>query len=110
MDGPAVLRLTLQRVGPFLEALRPGLARGLPGIARVVPHQASAAGFRLMARLGWAPERVERTLDWTGNVVAALILIALCEAVAAGQICRGDRVLLSGTGAGVTLGGIVMTY
>lgn len=110
MDGRAVLRLTLQRVGPFLEALRPGLARGLPGIAHAVPHQASEAGFRLMAGLGWPPGRVERTLDWTGNVVAASIPIALCEAVAAGRVRRGDRVLLSGTGAGLTLGGVVMTY
>ena len=110
MDGRGVLRLTLQHVGPFLEALRPGLARGLPGIEHVVPHQASAAGFRLMAGLGWPARCVERTLDWTGNVVAASIPIALYEAVAAGRIRRGDRILLTGTGAGLTLGGLVLTY
>ncbi len=110
MDGRGVLRLTLGRVGPFLEALRPGLSRGLPGIDRVVPHQASRAGFRLIDALGWPAERVEQTLAWTGNVVAASIPIALHTAVAAGRIARGDRVLLTGTGAGLTLGGVVLTY
>ena len=110
MDGRAVLRLTIQRVGPFLDALRPGLARGLAGVDRVVPHQASRAGFRLMEAFGWPAESVERTLDWTGNCVAASIPIALHTAVAAARIRRGDRVLLTGTGAGLTLGGIVLTY
>ncbi len=110
MDGRGVLRFTLARVGPFLEALRPGLSRGLPGIDRVVPHQASRAGFRLMDMLGWPAERVEQTLPWTGNVVAASIPIALHTAVTEGRIARGDRVLLTGTGAGLTLGGVVLTY
>ncbi|HEX8298593.1 MAG TPA: 3-oxoacyl-[acyl-carrier-protein] synthase III C-terminal domain-containing protein [Rubricoccaceae bacterium] len=110
MDGRGVLRLTMQHLVPFLDALRPGLARGLVGIDRVVPHQASRAGFRLMEGLGWPTERVEHTLAWTGNCVAASIPIALHTAVAAGRIGRGDRVLLTGTGAGLTLGGIVLTF
>jgi len=110
MDGRGVLRLTLGRVGPFLEALRPGLASGLAGIDRVVPHQASRAGFRLMDALGWPQACVEQTLAWTGNCVAASIPIALHTAVAGGRIRRGDRVLLTGTGAGLTLGGVVLTY
>ena len=110
MDGRGVLRLTLARVGPFLDALQPGLSRGLPGIDRVVPHQASRAGSRLMEAFGWPAERVEQTLGWTGNVVAASIPIALHTAIEAGRIVRGDRVLLTGTGAGLTLGGVVLTY
>ena len=110
MDGPGVLRLTLRHVGPFLEALRPGLSHGLAGVDRVVPHQASRAGFRLMSALGWPEDRVVRTLDWTGNCVAASLPMALYEAVADGRVHRGDRVLLTGTGAGLTLGGIVLTY
>ena len=110
MDGRGVLRLTMQRVGPFLEALRPGLSCGLAGVDRVVPHQASRAGFRLMDALGWPADRVVRTLDWTGNCVAASVPVALYEAVADGRVRRGDRVLLVGTGAGLTLGGVVLTY
>ena len=63
-----------------------------------------------MSALGWPEDRVVRTLDWTGNCVAASLPMALYEAVADGRVRRGDRVLLTGTGAGLTLGGVVLTY
>jgi 3-oxoacyl-[acyl-carrier-protein] synthase III len=45
-----------------------------------------------------------------GNCVAASIPLTLAETVAAGRIRRGDRVLLVGTGAGLTLGALALTY
>ena len=45
-----------------------------------------------------------------GNCIAASMPLALAEAVASGRVTRGDRVLLFGLAAGLSLGGIAITY
>ncbi|MCL4834834.1 MAG: hypothetical protein KJZ86_20505 [Caldilineaceae bacterium] len=110
MDGPAVLRLVRTYVDGFLEELYPGLSTGLVNIDAVVPHQASKVGLRMLGRFGWPDAKVLRTLDWLGNCIAASVPATLYEGVADGRICRGDKVLLVGTGAGLSMGGLVLTY
>ena len=110
MDGGSVLRLVRTHVDGYLEELYPGLATGLVDIDAVVPHQASKVGLRMLGRFGWPDDKVIRTLDWLGNCVAASVPATLYEGVADGRIRRGDKVLLVGTGAGVSMGGLVLTY
>jgi len=110
MNGPQLLKLTLQHSGNFLERLRPGLSAGLGDIRWVAPHQASLLGLRLLRHFGWPAERILVTLDWLGNSVAASIPVTLAQGVQDGQIRRGDKVLLVGTGAGLSLGGVILTY
>lgn len=110
MDGPAVLRAAAGRAGAFLESLRPGLSRGLGDIDVVVPHQASRLGLDGLALLGMPPERQVRTLERFGNCVAASIPLTLHAAWEAGRLTRGTRVLLVGTGAGLSFGGAIVTW
>jgi 3-oxoacyl-[acyl-carrier-protein] synthase III len=51
-----------------------------------------------------------RTIEWLGNCVAASIPVTLYDAVRKGRIQRGDEVLLVGSGAGLSLGGMIITY
>lgn len=108
MHGLSVLRLASQVVPDFLEGLRPGLSTGLPGIDRVVPHQASAAGLDLMRRYGWPAERTEVTLTHLGNVIAASLPLTLHQARSSGRAKVGDTLLLVGTGAGLIAGGMIL--
>ena len=108
MLGLQVLRLASGILPDFLERLRPGLSRGLPGIDRVVPHQASGAGLRLMERFGWPPEQTEVTLTHLGNVIAASLPLTLHQPREAGRAREGDTLLLAGTGAGLTAGGVIL--
>lgn len=110
MHGPQLLKLTHRYSQNFLEKLRPGLSRSLGEIDWVVPHQASMLGLRLMSHFGWPFERVLVTLDRLGNSVAASIPVTLYQAVQEGRIARGSQVLLVGTGAGLSLGGVIVTY
>lgn len=110
MNGPAVLRMVRKYSADYLEALRPGLSKGLPGIDIVVPHQASKIGLMMLTRFGWPDEQIMRTIEWLGNCVAASIPVTLYDAVHKGRIKRGDQVLLVGTGAGLSLGGMILTY
>ena len=45
-----------------------------------------------------------------GNTVSASIPLALMDAIEKGLVQRGDKVLLLGTSAGLTLGAILFEY
>ncbi|WP_425145727.1 3-oxoacyl-[acyl-carrier-protein] synthase III C-terminal domain-containing protein [Deinococcus sp.] len=108
MQGLSVLKLASRVVPGFLERLRGGLSAGLPGIDRVIPHQASAAGLALLRRYGWPAEQVEVTLPHLGNVIAASLPLTLHQARMHGQAELGRTLLLVGTGAGLTAGGLIV--
>ena len=111
MQGRKVARLSIKHGGDFLERLHPGLSSGLGDIDLVVPHQASLLSMRLMARhFGFGEENLVSILERYGNCVAASIPGALYEAVRTGRLERGDKLLLLGTGAGLSIGGMILTY
>jgi 3-oxoacyl-[acyl-carrier-protein] synthase-3 len=110
MNGSAVLRMVRNIDAGFLDELYPGLSKSLLDIDVVVPHQASKVGLLMLRRFGWPEQRVMQTLQWLGNCVAASIPATLYQAVRDGNIKRGQKVLLVGTGAGLSIGGLVLTY
>ncbi len=110
MDGPAVLRMVRGFAGGFLEELYPGLSKSLVDIDIVVPHQASKVGLLMLERFGWPRSKIMSTLETLGNCVAASIPATLYQAVRDGNIQRGKKVLIAGTGAGLSIGGLVLTF
>ena len=110
MDGPAVLRMVRSFDEAFLEELYAGLSKSLRDIDLVVPHQSSKVGLLLLQRYGWPESKIMHTLEWLGNCVAASIPVTLYQAVRDGDLQRGQKFLLVGTGAGLSIGGLVMTY
>lgn len=110
MAGPEVLRMALKQGAPFLEELRPGLSKSLEGINLVVPHQTSLMGLKAFQMFGWSPDVIVETLHKYGNCVAASIPITLYEAVMTNRLQRGDELLLVGTGAGLSIGGMILVY
>lgn len=110
MAGPPLLKMTHTYAPVFLERLQPGLSQGLADIKVVVPHQASLLALRILRRFGWPDDQVILTLDRLGNCVAASIPATLVEALQQHRIKRGDKILLVGTGAGLSLGGVILTY
>jgi 3-oxoacyl-[acyl-carrier-protein] synthase III len=110
MDGPAVLRKVREIGAGFLEELYPGLSKSLVDIDVVVPHQASKVGLLMLERFGWPKSKIMSTLETLGNCVAASIPATLYQAVRDGNIQRGNKVLIAGTGAGLSIGGLVLTF
>jgi 3-oxoacyl-[acyl-carrier-protein] synthase-3 len=110
MDGPAVLRMVRGIAHDFLDELYPGLSKSLVDIDVVVPHQASKVGLMMLERFGWPNSKIMTTIETLGNCVAASIPATLYQAVRDGSIQRGQKVLLVGTGAGLSIGGLVLTY
>jgi len=111
MDGRGVYRMAARLLDDFLPAFMADVGWTPGDVAAVVPHQASRRGIELLwKRLGFAPEQAVVNLPERGNCLAASTPLALAEAIHGGRIRRGDRVLLAGTGAGVSAGLIALTY
>lgn len=93
-------------VGALVESIDVTMARASTDLADVkwfVPHQANLRIIETVGeKLHIDPERVVLNIDRFGNTGAASIAIALSEAAADGRIQRGDLVLLSSVGAGMT--------
>lgn len=80
-------------------------------IALFVPHQANQRIISSIGeRLGLPAERVYSNVARYGNTMAGSIPLALDEAAAAGRIQRGDRILLSGFGAGLSWGSAILRW
>ena len=110
MQGLKVLRMAKCYLPAFLERLRSGLSTSLGSIEIVIPHQASLMGLKLLSNFNWPSTSIVRTIDFLGNTVAASIPTTLYEAVNDGRLQRGQHVLLLGTGAGLSIGGVVLTF
>ena len=78
----------------------------------IIPHQANMRIVEAVAkRLGdGIIEKVFLNLDRYGNTSAASIPLALSEAVAAGKVKKGDKILMVAFGGGLSWGGIVLEW
>lgn len=89
---PEVSRQVLQQAGLKIE-----------DVSLFIPHQANDRILQMSARsLGVPEERMFSNLARYGNTSAASIPIALCEAIEAGRVRRGDLIVCAGFGAGLT--------
>jgi 3-oxoacyl-[acyl-carrier-protein] synthase III len=69
----------------------------------VVPHQANLRIIEAMAKRARLPmERVFVNIERYGNMSAATVAVALCEAVEEGRVRPGALLLLPGFGGGLT--------
>lgn len=76
-----------------------------------IAHQANARIIYAVAqRLSLPEERIYINIDQYGNTSAASIPIALDEAVRAGRVRKGDLVLLSAFGSGLTWGSALIRW
>jgi 3-oxoacyl-[acyl-carrier-protein] synthase-3 len=110
MNGPGVYKMARRRVALVLSRVleRAGLSRD--DIDLVVPHQASGPALAAITRYGFSPERVVNIIAEYGNCIAASTPMALHAAASSGRLRRGDRVLLLGTGAGLSVGAVVLRW
>lgn len=78
----------------------------------IIPHQANMRIVEAVAkRLGeGVMEKVFLNLDRYGNTSAASIPLALSEAVAAGKVKSGDKILMVAFGGGLSWGGAVVEW
>lgn len=77
----------------------------------VIPHQANHRIIKAVAeRVGIGLERFYINVDRYGNTSAASVIIALDEAVRAGRVKAGDKVMFLVFGGGFTWGAMVLEW
>ncbi len=109
MDGQAVFKLA---VGLLDKAARATLAKANltdADIDWLIPHQANIRIMQSTAKkLKLSMDKVVVTVDQHGNTSAASIPLALDHAVRAGQVKKGETLLLEGVGGGFTWGAVLL--
>lgn len=111
MRGEPLFRMASKKLPDFMNRLLAGAECSIANIKLVIPHQGSAMAMRLLSRkLRISEEQLLYITPDHGNTISASIPMGLHEAIRQGRIERGERVLLLGTSAGLTLGGVVLDY
>ncbi|MFO1171845.1 MAG: 3-oxoacyl-[acyl-carrier-protein] synthase III C-terminal domain-containing protein [Hyphomicrobiaceae bacterium] len=109
MDGPKLFKLTTKHFPAFVDRLLDRAGWRRQDVDLVVPHQASPHALaHLVRRCGFPSDRVIDVVARYGNQVAASIPTALHLARTWGRISAGTKVLLLGTSAGVSFGGLAI--
>ncbi len=97
------VRVAVKRFAEAAEEAASSNGVRLADVKWVIPHQANARMLQQVAkRLDVPMEKVYLTIEKYGNISSATIPIALDEAVRNGSIQRGDLIVLTAFGGGLT--------
>ena len=105
MNGREVYKFATRVLVSSAEKLLDEVGATVDDVDLYIPHQANKRIIDHAARnLGIAEEKIFVNLQKYGNTSSASIPLCLAEAVAAGRLQDGTRVLMTGMGAGLTWG------
>lgn len=111
MDGQAVFKLAVRTIPGLIKEAVARAGWTLDQVDRVVPHQANLRIIESMvAQLNLPMEKFVVNIQEYGNTSAASVPLALYEAVQAGQIRRGDRIVLAAFGGGFTYAACALVW
>lgn len=102
-DGREIFRRAVKGMAHESEIVLDKLGLSQKDIDRIIPHQANLRIIESLAKhMSVDMSKVEVNIQRYGNTSAATIPVALVEALEAGRIHAGDRILLAAFGAGLT--------
>jgi 3-oxoacyl-[acyl-carrier-protein] synthase-3 len=99
------VRVAVKRFAEAAEEAASANGVSLSDVKWVIPHQANLRILQQMAkRLEIPMEKVYLTIEKYGNISSATVPIALDEAVRSGSVQKGDYIVLTAFGGGLTWG------
>ncbi len=105
MDGRAVFKWAVRILADSSLSVMKHAGLTIENVRWFIPHQANIRIIHAASDvLGFDRERVVKNLDRYGNTSGGSIPIALDEVIQEGRLRRGDLLLISGFGAGLTWG------
>lgn len=111
MSGPRVYKMARRKVYAMIDEILQERELTREDITRVIPHQASGFAVSAYHRFGgFTEEQVVDVIAEYGNCVAAGLPMALATAWKRGQFDRGDKILMMGTGAGLSVAGALLVF
>ncbi|HEX5962495.1 MAG TPA: beta-ketoacyl-ACP synthase III [Gemmatimonadales bacterium] len=110
-NGRAVFKFAVTTMVESVQVLLQRNDLSPSDVAMVVPHQANQRILDATAeRLGLPHERVATVLASYGNTTAATLPLALDGVLNEGRIARGDLVVFTAVGAGLTSGATLVRW
>src|SRR5579863_3549014 len=104
-EGQEIFRRAVHGMATACEAALSRAGFDADDVELLVPHQANLRIIEALARrAGVPPERVFVNIARYGNMSAATVAVALCEAVEEGRVRANALLLLPGFGAGLSYG------
>ncbi len=111
MKGKELFKLAVRSMADVCEEVLQRAGVSTQDIDLIVPHQANIRIMQALAeKLNVPMEKVYSNIHKYGNTSAASIPIALCEAYKEGKLKRGDLVLLTAMGGGLTWGASLIRF
>ncbi len=111
MDGKEVFRRAVRVVVDSAVKALDDAGLSAADVDLLVPHQANLRIIQAACqRLGIPEERTAVVIDRYGNTSSASIPLALDDAVGGGRVRRGDHLLLTGFGGGMTWASAVLRW
>ncbi len=111
MKGREIFKSAVRTMGRCAEEVMKVENISPDDVKWVIPHQANTRIIEAVSRhLDIPIEKFILNLEHTGNTSSASVPIAFNEAVMQGKIQRGDLMLLTVFGAGITSGALLMRY
>ena len=111
MNGREVYRFATRVLVSSAEKLLDECGVGVEDVDVYIPHQANVRIIDHAVRhLGIPEDRVVINVDRYGNTSSGSIPLALSEAIEQGRVRKGDIVLMTGMGAGLTWGSALMEW
>ena len=111
MDGQAVFKFAVKTLAQAAEDVLHEAGMSADEVDWLVPHQANKRIIDSTAKhLGISMDRVVLTVQDHGNTSAASIPLAMDTAIKAGQIKRGQALMLEGIGGGFAWGAVLVKY
>ncbi len=111
MNGRELFKVAVRSMATAAQEALAEAGASLEEVRLFVPHQANQRIIDAVAKqLRFPTDRIASTLAEYGNVSSATVPAALAQAAAEGQIERGDLILVSVFGAGLTYGSTLFRW
>ena len=111
MKGSEVFKVAVRMFVDCAETILKRHNLGPNDIDLFIPHQANLRIIEAAAkRVGLPMEKVFTNVDRYGNTGAASVYVALEEALGAGRIKKGDKILMAAFGGGFAWGATLMKW
>lgn len=111
MEGKEVFRHAIDKMSASIEEILVDSNVTIDEIDFLIPHQANVRIIDGIAtKLNFPDEKIIKTVAKHANCSAASIPLALDELKQSGKLKRGDILLMTALGAGLTWGSVVMRY
>jgi 3-oxoacyl-[acyl-carrier-protein] synthase-3 len=109
MEGRKLIKLACRHLDTFLRKMQSDTGILIQDVDYVVPHQASKLATEFLIReCGIPKDKVVNTLMQHGNCISASVPLGLEYVINESRPSAGKTILLIGSGAGFTLGSILL--